>query len=90
MLDLFEEEGKKASGPAAEAMAKALEHGRNVGEFSSYGGAPLLGVKGVTMIAHGRSKATAIVNALKRGSECARGKIVDQIAAEISRYPMTA
>lgn len=68
----------------------ALEKARALGDFAEYGGAPLLGVKGVTMIAHGRSNATAIFNALKRGSECAREKIVEKISAEISRYPMSA
>jgi glycerol-3-phosphate acyltransferase PlsX len=75
---------------AAAALEGGMQEVRDLGDFASYGGAPLLGVKGVTMIAHGRSNAKAIVNALKRTSACAREKIVDRITAEIGKYPMSA
>ncbi|MCC6738676.1 MAG: phosphate acyltransferase PlsX [Planctomycetia bacterium] len=78
------------SGVGGDAFAAAMKEGRRIGDFASYGGAPLLGTKGVTMIAHGRSNATAIANALRRGSACAREKIVEKIAAEIQKYPMSA
>ncbi|NUN47880.1 MAG: phosphate acyltransferase PlsX [Candidatus Brocadiae bacterium] len=78
----------RGSGDAA--LVALADRARLLADFASYGGAPLLGVKGVTMIAHGRSNAKAIFNALKRASDCAREKIVEKIAAEISRYPMSA
>ena len=87
LLDHF---GRALAASPDAVLKDALAGAHTIADFASYGGAPLLGVKGVTIIAHGRSNATAIVNALKRGSACAREKIVDQIAAEISRYPMTA
>ena len=34
-------------------------------DYSEYGGAPLLGVKGATIICHGRSNANAIKNAIR-------------------------
>ena len=34
-------------------------------DYSEYGGAPLLGVKGVCIICHGRSNANAIKNAIR-------------------------
>jgi glycerol-3-phosphate acyltransferase PlsX len=34
-------------------------------DYSQYGGAPLLGVKGVSIIAHGKSSPVAIKNAIK-------------------------
>lgn len=42
--------------PALKEMAKSLD-------YSEYGGAPLLGVQGVVVVAHGRSDAKAIKNA---------------------------
>jgi glycerol-3-phosphate acyltransferase PlsX len=80
-------EGSGLSGAVAE---KALRRGREIGDFASYGGAPLLGTKGLTIIAHGRSNATATANALRRASACARERVVEKIAAEIQKYPMSA
>jgi glycerol-3-phosphate acyltransferase PlsX len=47
-------------GVSKELLAGALE----MLDYASTGGAPLLGVKGVSIIAHGKSSATAIRNAL--------------------------
>ena len=44
-------------------------------DYSEYGGAPLLGVKGVSIICHGRSNANAIKNAIRVAAEFAGGKI---------------
>ncbi|MGE5551886.1 MAG: phosphate acyltransferase PlsX [Bacteroidota bacterium] len=40
-------------------------------DYTEYGGAPLLGVDGVSIIAHGRSNARAIRNAIKAASKAA-------------------
>jgi glycerol-3-phosphate acyltransferase PlsX len=52
-------------------------------DYSEYGGAPLLGVKGVVIICHGRSNDNAIRNAIRVASESANGRVNDRIAAEI-------
>ena len=52
-------------------------------DYSEYGGAPLLGVKGVNIICHGRSNANAIKNAIRVAAEFAGGKINEKIAAEL-------
>src|SRR5271170_5536731 len=52
-------------------------------DYSEYGGAPLLGVKGVNIICHGRSNANAIKNAIRVAAEFAQGKINEKIAAEL-------
>ncbi len=52
-------------------------------DYSEYGGAPLLGVKGVNIICHGRSNANAIKNAIRVAAEFAQGKITEKIAAEL-------
>jgi glycerol-3-phosphate acyltransferase PlsX len=42
-------------------------------DYSEYGGAPLLGISGVTIICHGRSSAKAIKNAVRvAGDFCAK------------------
>ena len=43
-------------------------------DYSEYGGAPLLGVKGVNIICHGRSNANAIKNAIRVAAEFAEGR----------------
>jgi phosphate acyltransferase len=52
-------------------------------DYSEYGGAPLLGVKGVNIICHGRSNANAIKNAIRVAAEFAEGSVNDRIAEEL-------
>jgi glycerol-3-phosphate acyltransferase PlsX len=52
-------------------------------DYSEYGGAPLLGVKGVNIICHGRSNANAIKNAIRVAAEFAQGGTNEKIAAEL-------
>ncbi len=62
------------------ALAKgAFEDFRRRVDYSEYGGAPLLGVKGVCLICHGRSNANAIKNAIRVAAELARGNINERI-----------
>jgi glycerol-3-phosphate acyltransferase PlsX len=42
------------------------------------GGAVLLGIDGVCVVAHGSSNATAIVNAVARAVECVEQGVVDR------------
>ena len=53
-------------------------------DYSEYGGAPLLGVKGVTVIGHGRSNANAIKNAIRVATELARSKVNEKIEQELA------
>jgi glycerol-3-phosphate acyltransferase PlsX len=55
-------------------------------DYSEYGGAPLLGVKGVCIICHGRSNANAIRNAIRVAAEFASGQINDRIESEFKRW----
>ncbi len=52
-------------------------------DHTEYGGAPLLGVKGVCFITHGSSNANAIKNALRVAAEFAEHRINDVIAREL-------
>ena len=55
-------------------------------DYSEYGGAPLLGVKGVCIICHGRSNANAIKNAIRVAAEFSSGKINHRIESEFRRW----
>ncbi|MFA4985088.1 MAG: phosphate acyltransferase PlsX [Candidatus Brocadiia bacterium] len=59
---------------------------RNVREkidYSSFGGAQLLGVNGVCVISHGRSKSPAMYNALRVADEVVRKRVNENIKAKI-------
>jgi glycerol-3-phosphate acyltransferase PlsX len=53
-------------------------------DYSEYGGAPLLGVKGGCIVCHGRSNAKAIKNALRVAREFALNHIDEKIQERIS------
>jgi glycerol-3-phosphate acyltransferase PlsX len=59
-------------------------------DYSEYGGAPLLGVKGVNIICHGRSNANAIKNAIRVAAEFAQGQVNERIAAELDAVAASA
>lgn len=48
-------------------------------DWRTTGGAPLLGVEGLTFIAHGRSDALAVENAIRVANEAAAGGAIDAI-----------
>jgi glycerol-3-phosphate acyltransferase PlsX len=53
-------------------------------DYNEFGGALLVGVKGVCVIAHGGSKHTAIKNAIRTARDMVAAKIVSQIATTIN------
>jgi phosphate acyltransferase len=54
-------------------------------DYSEYGGAPVLGVRGIVLKCHGRSKARAIANAIKSTAGFVRNKLNDHIRDEIKK-----
>jgi glycerol-3-phosphate acyltransferase PlsX len=52
-------------------------------DYSEYGGAPLLGVKGVAIVSHGSSNGTAIKNAIRVAAEFARSGLNQTIEEKI-------
>jgi len=54
-------------------------------DYTEVGGAPLLGVKGVVIKAHGSSNAHAIASAIRQAALMARKGLVDAIEKEISK-----
>jgi glycerol-3-phosphate acyltransferase PlsX len=53
-------------------------------DYSEYGGAPLLGIKGGCIIAHGSSNANAIKNAIRVAAEFSQRRINAKIEQELS------
>src|SRR5713101_4194760 len=63
---------------------RAYQDFRKKIDYSEYGGAPLLGVRGVTVIGHGGSNANAIKNAIRVAAGLARSKVNEKIEQELS------
>jgi glycerol-3-phosphate acyltransferase PlsX len=53
-------------------------------DYSEYGGAPLLGVRGVAVIGHGSSNANAVKNAIRVAAGLASAKVNARIDEELS------
>jgi len=54
-------------------------------DYSEYGGAPLLGLKGVCIVSHGSSNANAIKNAVRVAAEFSERRINASIEQELAR-----
>jgi len=54
-------------------------------DYHEYGGAPLLGLNGVMMIAHGTSEARTIESAIRNTVEYVRGHVNDEIMARLGQ-----
>jgi glycerol-3-phosphate acyltransferase PlsX len=54
-------------------------------DYSTYGGAPLLGVKGVPIVCHGASTPNAIKNAIRVAIQAARAGLSQHIGAEFAQ-----
>jgi phosphate acyltransferase len=59
-------------------------------DYSEYGGAPLIGLRGVTIICHGRSSSNAIKNAIRVAKEYAESQVNTKLEAELSQLNATA
>jgi glycerol-3-phosphate acyltransferase PlsX len=62
--------------PAARRLRERLDP-------DTYGGAYLLGLRGLVVIAHGSSSSTAIANAITLGAQGAAGNVVERLAARL-------
>ena len=76
-LALLKAEREKAIDDAArETLTNAFRALEQRMDYSEMGGAPLLGVNGVVIIAHGRSERRAIANGIKQASRAVRSQLV--------------
>jgi glycerol-3-phosphate acyltransferase PlsX len=53
-------------------------------DYTEYGGAPLLGLNGISMISHGRSNAKAVKNAIKATLKAINEDVVGKISAAVN------
>jgi glycerol-3-phosphate acyltransferase PlsX len=67
-----------------EAAMPALMRLRQRLDYETYGGAQLLGVKGVVVIAHGSSSRVAIANALEMARDGAERDLPGRLATELA------
>jgi glycerol-3-phosphate acyltransferase PlsX len=63
---------------------RALRHFRMRVDYSEYGGAPLLGVAGVTIVGHGRSSAKAVRNAIAMAYRFAATRFIERVEQDIA------
>lgn len=61
-------------------LRRSLKQFKKHYDFSEYGGAPLLGLNGVSVVAHGRSNANAIKNAVRQAVASVESQIVENMA----------
>jgi glycerol-3-phosphate acyltransferase PlsX len=59
-------------------------------DYEQYGGAPLLGVRGVSIVTHGRARARLLENAIRVASEAATARIPQLIADWTREHPALA
>lgn len=71
--------GALAVKPGLKEIAKMMD-------ADEYGGAPLLGVNGISIICHGSSKAKAILNAIRIAQDCVQEDFIGNIREELPRF----
>jgi glycerol-3-phosphate acyltransferase PlsX len=68
---------------------KAFQQFKKRLDYSEYGGAPLLGLKGIGIVCHGRSNANAIKNAIRVAHEFCEHRVNEAIEREFHKLGLT-
>lgn len=55
-------------------------------DYKEYGGAPLLGIDGISMISHGKSNSVAMKNAIRATLRCTNQRMNDVLTEQIQKY----
>ena len=87
MLKVSLTHDRDRAGWRAALAARRSTHFKRRLDPSEYGGAPLLGVRGVCIIGHGSSNDRAIMNGIRVTAEFAWAGINDRIEREFSARP---
>ncbi|MGB9855128.1 MAG: phosphate acyltransferase PlsX [Caldisericum exile] len=69
----------------AALLKPALKNAFNKLNYENFGGSPLLGVDGISVKAHGRSKRNAIRNAIKVAYELANNNLIENFKQELEK-----
>lgn len=82
---LREEIGESLLGRLAYVLAKpGFKRLRKRTDYSEFGAAPLLGLNGGCFVAHGRSNARAVQNAIRRAVEFSNARVDEKICRKIA------
>ncbi len=84
VFGLFRREASPGSGDGK------LDRITRILDYAEYGGAPLLGVNGISIICHGGSPPRAITNALKAAMTASNAHMVGHIRSEVGVPPKPA
>lgn len=78
--------GRGDSEPGAmSALGQLVREAFRPFDWAEHGAAPLLGLNGIGFVAHGRSNARAIQQALHQAVRAVRGRVLDHLAAVLPR-----
>ena len=81
-------------GPVAPLALLALKPGfdrmKHRFDYERYGGAPLLGIRGVSIVTHGRARSRMIEHAVRVASEAASAHVPEMIGEWTRRHPALA
>lgn len=93
--EVFEDLAKDASSKRLKwkiglsMLRKGLRRLKRLTDWKMYGGAPLLGLDGVVIKAHGRSEARAIRNAVKVAAKAAQGDLTGRIRVGVQNLQLS-
>ncbi|MBI9080143.1 MAG: phosphate acyltransferase PlsX [Pseudodesulfovibrio sp.] len=65
---------------------RAFKRFKKVVDYAEYGGAPLLGLKGIVVVCHGKSNELAIINAIRMASTSVRNKMHEHLAEGLAAH----
>jgi glycerol-3-phosphate acyltransferase PlsX len=71
-------------------VQKGVKKAQDKLDHAEYGGALVMGVRGLVIKCHGRSDARAIANAAKLAARCIKDRLNDHIVAEIHKLSWSA
>jgi glycerol-3-phosphate acyltransferase PlsX len=66
-------------------LSTGIARVKDLTDFSTYGGAPILGFESLLIKAHGRSTAAAVSNAIKVAAKAVRDRIAPEIAEAVAQ-----
>ncbi|ADU63794.1 MAG: phosphate acyltransferase PlsX [Pseudodesulfovibrio sp.] len=69
---------------------RAFKRFKKVVDYAEYGGAPLIGLKGLVVVCHGKSNELAMVNAIKMAATSVRNKMHEHLAEGLAAHSSLA
>jgi glycerol-3-phosphate acyltransferase PlsX len=95
VLKFYESSARVFVGLLKQRIPDAFDHPamadlNRILDYSTYGGAPLLGVRGVSIICHGASSPNAIKNAVRVAAQAVRTGLSRHIGAEFAQRQTAA